>query len=386
MLTAKTSRPALIATACALSVLTTGCSSISDLVAGDKADYRTAGKKSVVLDIPPDLSQLTGQGRFTQAGTGPVSASAYAQQQAQAQGQNAAGTAGSVASNRMGNISLEREGQTRWVLVANQTPEQVWPQVREFWTDLGFELPVDQSTTGLMETNWKENRAQLNQGGLRELVGKVFENLYDTGERDLFRTRVERTAKGTEIYISHRGLIEVYTDSKKESTTWKARPSNANLEAEMMTRLMAKLGAPKEAAKSATAAPSAVVNATPATPRARVVDGGLAVAFNADYDQAWRRVGLALDRGGFTVEDRDRSKGFYEVRLATSTEADKPGLLDRMQSWFSSKPATDNITRHRLQISSVNGDAKVSVLNGEGRAEGTPNALEVARLLSVNLE
>lgn len=385
MLTAKTSRPALIATACALSVLTTGCSSISDLVAGDKADYRTAGKKSVVLDIPPDLSQLTGQGRFTQAGTGPVSASAYAQQQAQAQGQNAQG-AGSVANNRMGNISLEREGQTRWVLVANQTPEQVWPQVREFWTDLGFELPVDQSTTGLMETNWKENRAQLNQGGLRELVGKVFENLYDTGERDLFRTRVERTAKGTEIYISHRGLIEVYTDSKKESTTWKARPSNPNLEAEMMTRLMAKLGAPKDGAKAASAAQQPAANPATAAPRARVVDGGLAVAFNADYDQAWRRVGLALDRGGFTVEDRDRSKGFYEVRLATSTEADKPGLLDRMQGWFSSKPAPDNITRHRLQISAINGDAKVSVLNSEGKAVSTPSALEVARLLSSNLE
>jgi outer membrane protein assembly factor BamC len=383
MLTAKTSRPALIATACALSVLSTGCSSISDLVAGDKADYRTAGKKSVALDIPPDLSQLTGQGRFTQAGTGPVSASAYAQQQAQSQG--AQGGNVSVANNRVGNVSLERDGQVRWVLVANQTPEQVWPQVREFWTELGFDLPVDQANTGLLETNWKENRAQLNQGGLRELVGKVFENLYDTGERDLFRTRVERTAKGTEIYISHRGLIEVYTDSKKESTTWKARPSNANLEAEMMTRLMAKLGTPKDSAKPATAA-QPVASAAPAAPRARLVDGGLAVAFNADYDQAWRRVGLALDRGGFTVEDRDRSKGFYEVRLAASTESEKPGLFDRMQGWFSSKPATDNITRHRLQVSAINGDAKVTVLNGEGKAVNTATALEVARLLSSNLE
>ncbi|TBO33938.1 outer membrane protein assembly factor BamC [Aquabacterium lacunae] len=374
----KPGRLALIASACALSLLQ-GCSTVGDLVAGDKVDYRSSGTKTVNLEVPPDLSQLSGQARYTQSSTGAVSATAFSQ--AQASGN--VGNAEQVAQAAAG-VSLERDGQTRWLKV-NLPAEQVWPLLREFWQDNGFELPLDQPAAGLMETNWKENRVAVKGSGLRDLVGRVFDNLYDSGERDQFRTRVERTAKGTEIYISHRGMIEIYTDARKESTTWKARPSSRELEAEMLSRLVAKLGAPKDkAAETKTAAAAAAPAAT--TPRARVVDNGLAVAFAADNgDQAWRRVGLALDRGGFTVEDRDRTKGFYEVRLAAKGSADKPGLFERMGNWFSSKP-TDTVSRYRLQLTTSDREARVTVLNGEGKALSDDNAREVIRQLGANLE
>jgi outer membrane protein assembly factor BamC len=374
----KPGRLALIASACALSLLQ-GCSTVGDLVAGDKVDYRSSGTKTVNLEVPPDLSQLSGQARYTQSSTGAVSATAFSQAQASGNVSNAEQVAQAAAG-----VSLERDGQTRWLKV-NLPAEQVWPLLREFWQDNGFELPLDQPAAGLMETNWKENRVAVKGSGLRDLVGRVFDNLYDSGERDQFRTRVERTAKGTEIYISHRGMIEIYTDARKESTTWKARPSSRELEAEMLSRLVAKLGAPKDkAAETKTAAAAAAPAAT--TPRARVVDNGLGVAFAADNgDQAWRRVGLALDRGGFTVEDRDRTKGFYEVRLAAKGSADKPGLFERMGNWFSSKP-TDTVSRYRLQLTTSDREARVTVLNGEGKALSDDNAREVIRQLGANLE
>ncbi|RZL10851.1 MAG: outer membrane protein assembly factor BamC [Rubrivivax sp.] len=371
-------RLAIVSGACALTLLAAGCSSVSSVLSNDKVDYRTSGAKTVSLEVPPDLSQLSGQGRYAYASTGPVSASTFGQQ---TQADSAASTA--VAPASLGGVTLQRDGQTRWLSVG-QTPEQIWPLVRDFWVENGFELTVDQAQTGQMETNWNENRAKLKEDGLRNLVGRVFENLYDTGERDKFFTRIERSSKGTDIYIAHRGLTEEYVDAnRKEQTTWKARPSDPELEARMLSRLMVKLGASKEAAATASANSQSTVAAQPA---ARVLADGVTVDVGGDFDQAWRRVGLALDRGGFTVEDRDRSSGTYEVRLASTVDANKPGLLTRMTGWFSSKPERDTLTRYRLKVASQGASSTVTVLGSDNKPAATEGGRGVAKQLSINLE
>lgn len=375
-------RQTLVASACVLSALATGCSTVSNALSNDKVDYRTSGAKTVNLEVPPDLSQLSGQGRYALSSPGTVSATTFAQQQGQSP---TAATAPAVVPGTIGGVTLQRDGQVRWLTV-DQPPEQVYNLVRDFWSENGFELTTDQPQTGLMETNWSENRAKLQQDGLRNLVGKVLDNLYDTGERDQYRTRIERSAKGSEIYIGHRGLIEEYTDSRKEQTRWKTRPSDPALEAEMLSRLMVKLGTPKETAKATLASSEQGAAGTAASRSSRLTTDGLGVAFNGDFDQAWRRVGLALDRGGFTVEDRDRSAGIYEVRLASVKPEDKPGLFSRMTGWFSSKPATDTITRYRLKVGSQGGAASVTVLGSDGKAINTEGAKEVAKQLANNLE
>lgn len=367
--------PVLTAMACAVALLGSGCSSISETLGNSKVDYRSSGSKTVNLEVPPDLVQLSGQGRYTHAPGGVISANTFDKQ---AQGSLA--QAPQVAATNVGGITLEREGQLRWLKVS-QSPDQIWTQVRDFWAEQGFELTIDQPKSGLLETNWSENRAKLGEDGLRKLVGNVFDKLYDTGERDQFRTRVERTANGSEIYISHKGLVEVYTDGKKEQTTWKIRPSDAELEVIMLSKLMTKLGATKEAA--AAAASNAAATAA-AAPRARVLADGTTVGLEGgDFDQAWRRVSLALDRGGFTVEDRDRSKGTFDVRLASSSSSQKSGgMFDTVKGWFgSSKPANDALVRYRLQLASQGNSSNVSVQGAD-----SAGVKEVARLLAANLE
>lgn len=374
-------RQTLVASACVLSALATGCSTVSNALSNDKVDYRSTGAKTVNLEVPPDLTQLSGQPRYSLASPGTVSANTFSQQQQQAQ--NPMSTTLSVAPGSVGGVTLHRDGQTRWLTV-DQPPEQVYSLVRDFWTENGFELVVDQAQAGLMETNWSENRAKLQQDGLRNLVGKIIDNLYDTGERDQYRTRIERTPKGSEIYISHHGLIEVYTSAQKDQTTWRARPSDPDLEAEMLSRLMVKLGTPKETAKATLAADKAAASSP--TRLSQLTADGLGVAFPATFDQAWRRVGLALDRGGFTVEDRDRGIGVYEVRLASTRPEEKPGLFSRMAGWFSSKPATDTLTRYRLKVTSQDGNAVVTVLGSDGKTINTDGAKDVAKQLATNLE
>lgn len=365
-----------IALGCALSVtlLGSGCSSLSNALSGDKIDYRSSGSQSVRLDVPPDLSQLSGQSRFTQVTPAIVTASSMGQQP-----QGAASPGNQVAPKAVGDIRLERQGQTRW-LVVNQSPEQVYEKVRAFWSSVGFELEVDQPAAGLMETNWNENRAKLNEGGVRGLLGTVLDRLYDTGERDQFRTRLERTSQGTEVYVTHRGLEEVYEGDRKDRTTWRGRPSDANLEAEMLARMMVALGGTKEQADQVRdeATKQQTANQSAGTMAVLNADA-TSITLRGEPDLAWRRVGLALDRGGFTVEGRDRASSSYEVRLSVNDPAAaKPGFFARL---FSRGNKEETLARYRVKLQPQGKETLVSVLNEAGQAASNDTSRLIAKRL-----
>lgn len=353
----------VVGAALATTLATSGCSSIGDTLAGDKVDYRSSGTQTVRLDVPPDLSQLPGQTRFSQTSASTVSASSLGQV---ANKPAEAGTT-AVAPNQSGAVRLERQGQTRW-LVVNLPPEKVWDQVRAFWTEAGFELTTDKADIGLMETNWSENRAKVPQDGVRKTLGRVFEYLYDTGERDQYRTRIERTTTGSEIYVTHRGLSEEYEDSKKERTTWKSRPSDPQLEAEMLSRLMSKLGAPKDVAAAAKTAATPAAPASPAANAARLNPDLVSLTMDTDFDTTWRRVGLALDRSGFTVENRDRKQGTYEVRLADNDPAaGKPGFFSRLFGGGAS--ANEGLARYKVLVQTQSrSNSQIQVLSATGQS------------------
>jgi outer membrane protein assembly factor BamC len=214
------------AAALGLALSLAGCSSVENFLTGDKLDYRSQASKTTPLEVPPDLNQLARDARY-QPQTGVVSANAMQKQP------GAAATAPvgpRTAPSAIGDLRIERQGNQRW-LVSSLPPEKLWPQLRQFWQERGFGLAFDNADIGVMETEWAENRAKLPQDIIRRTLGSVFDSLYSTGERDRFRTRIERTATGSEIYVSHRGMIEVYTSERKEGTTWQARPSDHDLEA-----------------------------------------------------------------------------------------------------------------------------------------------------------
>ena len=371
--------PSVVASLVLLSTLA-ACSSIDGVVSGDKIDYRNATAKPTPLEVPPDLTQLAVDPRYApQAGV--ISAAAL-----QAPGVAAsAPVTNQVAPAALGNLRIERQGNLRY-LSTTQTPEQLWPQLQAFWKERGLTLAVDQADVGVMETDWAENRARLSDDIIRKTLGKVFDSLFSTGERDKYRTRVERTAQGSEIYIVHRGMEEVYANQLKDSTTWKPRPSEPLLEGEMLSRLMIKLGAKDEVAKAAVAQTASAAPAAPA--RARVLDGRAAATLQIDesFDRAWRRVGLALDRSGFTVEDRDRAQGLYFVRYVDPAQAGKeePGFFSKLFSGDANK-LTGPI-RYRVNVKGEGEASTVSVFDAKGTPENGDAGQRIVRLLVEDLK
>jgi outer membrane protein assembly factor BamC len=294
---------------------------------------------------------------------------------------SAVGTAATVAPTALGEMKVERRGNQRW-LATKLSPEQLWPQVSAFWRERGFSLAFESVETGVMETDWAENRAKLPNDGIRRTLGWLLDPLYSTGERDKFRTRIERTPDGSEIYVSHRGMEEVVlgtTQSAREETPgWRARPADPQLEAEMLSRLMIKLGAKEDAARSL------VAGAVQQPARARVLgaESGAALEVDEGFDRAWRQIGLALDRSGFTVEDRDRAAGLYFVRYSDPKLAEKaePGFFAKLFS-SSDTSARDALKRYRVSVKSSGEKTQITIQNAQGSADKSEVAQRIAALL-----
>jgi outer membrane protein assembly factor BamC len=357
--------------ACLATLALCGCSSVENFLGGDKVDYRTQSSKVAALDIPPDLTQLARDSRY-QPQAGVVSASGLQT----AAAVTSPSSVPAVAPSATTNLRIERQGNQRW-LVVNQPPEQVWPQLRTFWTERGFTLLVDDPQTGVMETDWAENRAKIPMDLVRKTLGFLVESLYSTGERDKFRTRIERTAGGSEIYLSHRGLEEFLQGQGRDVASWRYRPTDPQLEAEMLSRMMARLSGVKEDAARTQVA------ATPSAPaKARTVSGqpGAVMEFDETFDRAWRRVGLALDRSGFTVEDRDRASGLYFVRYVDPKLAGKeePGFFAKL---FSSDNTAATLQRYRIAVKTMEGKTQISVQNSQGAPEAGEAGQRIVALL-----
>jgi outer membrane protein assembly factor BamC len=349
-----------------------GCSTMSDLISGDKIDYKSAGNRAPSLDVPPDLTQLTRESRYSVPG-GNVTASGFQASQAAATAAKPAATA----TTQVGDVRIERSGNQRW-LVVDRPPEKLWDAVREFWQESGFLLTIEQESTGIMETDFAENRAKLPQDFIRRTIGRVFDGLYSTGERDKFRTRLERTGRGSEIYISHRGMIETIPNSTTGSSVWQPKPADPELETEFLRRLMLKLGASAEQTRAAVAQAQ--------QPIARVVSAANnqpLLQIDENFDRAWRRVGLSLDRTGFTVEDRDRSQGLYFVRYVEPTANKKePSLLSRV---FGSSPTAAPL-KYRIAVRSQGQGSTVSVLTADGALDSSDNARRIVQLIADDLK
>ncbi len=364
-----------------------GCSSVGDMLEPKKIDYKSASKPTNKnkLEVPPDLTAPKSNSPYAlenQRGTATASEFSAKQPSAAKAAPVAAETRVAPSANAQAGLRIERDGKQRW-LVANEAPELLWPRIKDFWQENGFLIATENAQAGVMETDWAENRAKISRDIIRDTLGKVLDSLYSTGERDKFRTRLERRADGsTEIYISHRGAEEKLTGQVMSQTTvWTPRPSDPELEAEFLGRLMASLGADVKVAKAA------VKEAKPTvTERARLVKDGGYVEVDEGFDRAWRRVGLALDRVGFTVEDRDRARGLYFVRYVDQGDDAKSksdGFFSRL---FSSKSDKKDAVRYQIVVKGAEDRSRISVQNDKGAAVADANAVRILSLLNEQLK
>jgi outer membrane protein assembly factor BamC len=344
-----------------------------------KIDYKSA-QKQPTLEVPPDLVAPTSDNRYAipdTQGKGTASLSTYNQER------KTSPTASTALLPEQDKVRIERAGTQRW-LVVQATPQQVWPVIKDFWQENGFIINIDSPETGVMETDWAEDRAKIPQDGIRNLLGKVIDGIYSTAERDKYRTRVEAGKDGTtEIYISQRGMEEVYATEGKDQTKWQPRPPDPELEAEMLRRLMLRFGVEQNRAES--------LLANQQTPdQARVIkEAGMPVLeMDESFDRAWRRVGLALDRVGFAVEDRDRSKGVYFVRyidpgIDNNSKADE-GFFAKFAFWRSNE--SQDSPQLKITVSGGDEKSRVSVTGVEDKPVDASTQTRIINLLYKELK
>ncbi|CAG0930645.1 MAG: hypothetical protein EFKGCFLK_02202 [Rhodocyclaceae bacterium] len=356
-------------------LLLAGCSSMS--IESKKIDYKSAGKLPP-LEIPPDLTSPNRDERYVVPDISPRGSATYSAYSSERSGSKDA--AAQEILPQIEKMRVERSGNQRWLVVAGP-PDKIWPILKEFWQELGFIVNLELPDAGIMETDWAENRAKLPQDMIRATLGKFLDQIYSTPERDKFRTRLEKGVDdgSTEIYISHRGMYEAYADEGKGRTVWQPRPPDPELEAEMLRRLMVRLGTQETRAKTMMAADA---KGEERAKLIRATSGVGSLQLLEAFDRSWRRVGLALDRVGFTVEDRDRSKGLYYVRYV-DPEADvgkksEGGFLSKLKFW-DSKPAPNQ--QFRILVKSDGGETSVQILTREGGVDNSDTAKKILGLL-----
>jgi outer membrane protein assembly factor BamC len=368
-----------------LGAVSAGCSTSDILPDSKKVAYKSAGKIPT-LEVPPDLSQISRDDRYAvpdASGKGSATFSAYSSDRTPA-----AQAKNSVVLPNVDKVRVERSGNQRW-LVVTAPADSLWGTVKDFWQENGFIVVIERPDAGVMETDWAENRAKIESDIIRDTLGRVLDSLYSTGERDKFRTRMEPGVEPgtTDIFISHRGMVEVYTSAAKDETRWQPRPADPELEAEFLRRMMVRFGAENQRAEASLAAAS-----SKGEPRAKLAsnnDGTGTLEVYERFDRAWRRVGLALDRVGFTVEDRDRSKGLYFVRYVdtdASLKKDSGSWLDKLNPFKSAEPIASSKVPYRIHVSESGQKTVVQVLTSEGGTDKSETAKKILGLLYNQLQ
>jgi outer membrane protein assembly factor BamC len=354
----------------------TGCETTTSI--GKKIDYKSVSS-TPSLEIPPDLKSPQYDDRYNVS-----TASGLAARDA-----TRPKTGEQIAQNQIADAKIVKEGNARWLHV-RATPEQAWNITRQFWLDNGFVLASELPSFGIMETDWAENRAEMPPDFLRSTIGKYADLFYTTYKREKFHSRVERgTEQGTvDIYVSSRVMEQVPTakidNSSPAAFAWAVLPPNPGLDAEWLARLMVRFGIPETQATEAvrTAGPGGV--APDRAQLQKAPDGVNQLVLDDSFDRAWRRVGLALDRIGFTVVDRDRSKGQYFVRYSDPEAAAKDeGVLSKLMFW---KNKDEKPEQYRITIAQADPRSVVTVQDPTGSPDKSVNGEKILTLLKDQLK
>lgn len=355
-----------------LSVLA-GCGSMS--LEEKRVDYKSAAVKVPSLEVPPDLTKpgVDDEYAIPDGGEAVASYSDFAKGGVTPQARAASGVLPQAK-----NVHMERSGTLRWLVVEDKA-ENVWPQILAFWQENSFTIKSENMQAGVIETNWAENRAKIPQGAIRSVIGKVFDNLYSSGEQDMYRTRLERSRDGnsTEIYISHYGKEEVLS-SDQSSSKWQSRPNDPGLEATMLQMLMAKLGGAAETkpqvGQAAQARGESAKDAFSAPKLQTSANGSKTILLGEPFDKSWRKVGLALEHAGLKLEDKDRANGVYFLSVTETSK--KQGVLDKLAFW---RRAGSKAVRYQVTVREVSTGAEVAASNDKGVS--TPEARRIIEAL-----
>jgi outer membrane protein assembly factor BamC len=365
-----------------LFIILTGCSSSGGFFSDSEREYRAQRVTVDDLEVPPDLTHTAIKDEMVVPGAGSASYAAYSMRE---KGETTASAGDGKVLPEFDNITYHRDGDQRWLVIKGD-PQQIWPKVVEFWRKNGLLLVEQDPATGVMQTDWLESRADIKQGAITEFFRKNVGGLYASATRDQFRVRLEpgQAPNTTELYLTHRGMEEKLVENVSgdaDTTYWTPRPNDPGVEAAMLRKLMVYLGVSQAQAetlltqKEQTAAPRSKLKIDKQRSELTIGEG---------FARAWRLTGVALDRIGFAVEDRDRSAGIYYVRYnrLTGDKEKKGGFFSKLAFWRDDETKVDDKVQYQVRLSEDDVDeTRVVVRNQAGEADNSKTAQRILSLI-----
>ncbi len=371
---------AKLALVLAIASILSACSSVDDTFAGRKVDYKKQSSDVEPLEIPPDLTTANYDEMMVVPDINTGGIASYQDYSKERQG----GASVDKVLPKQENIKLVKEGNDVRHLVITGTKEQVWEKMREFWLNSGMLIKRENPATGILETEWAENRADIPQDFIRSALSYVLESFYSAGTRDKFRVRIEEDEEPgkVDLYLTHYGMEEVIENETTERTIWKPRPRDPELEAEMLGRMMVYMGVEEQKAKALLA--RSVIKKVDRAVISRNAQGNSRLVVKETFPRAWRRTGVALDRISFVVEDRNREEGVYFVTYNDPLAEEKGGFLSGLKFW--KDKTTADQSKYQIKLFPRGDDTVIIVLDSNGKPDSSKTSYRILNLLHEQLK
>jgi len=362
-----------------------GCSSLPDInetFSGRKVDYEKQSRKINQLEVPPSIVARDTDDMMVIPDVKEEEESADYEQYAKA-GTKRVPLSQQVLPEQK-NIELIKDKDIRHLRIAG-TKQQVWTKMREYWLDRGMLIKRESPNSGILETEWAENRADIPQDVIRTTISKVFAGAYSAATRDKYRVRIEDgEIPGTvDLFLTHYGMKEVIESESTERTVWVVRPRDPELEAEMLGTMMVYFGVEEKKAKALLARQQKAK--ADRSVLARNEQGISRLLIKETFPRAWRRTGVALDRINFVVEDRDRSQGLYYVQYADPLKDEtQTGFFSKLKFW-----GNDDVkdkSKYQIKLFARDEQTIATVLNENGQPDDSSTAYRILTLLHEQLK
>jgi outer membrane protein assembly factor BamC len=355
--------------------------SIEEYLPDQRLAYKQQREAEENLEIPPDLTAGGFDDALDVPDLGGAGSATYSEYVGERSERRRIASSGDVLP-AVQDVELRREGSNRWLEISG-TPQQVWPRVVSFWREQGILLVEQNPSTGVMKTDWLENRAEIRKDFVTNVLRRVADGLYATSTRDQYRVRIEPGLNRgtTDLYLTHRAMEERFARNvvgEDTQSIWEPAPSDPGKEAEMLRRIMVHLGVTEQRAGRQAAQQQATA------PKSRLETGAggeTTLVIDEEYRYAWRLTGVALDRVGFAVEDRDRTQGVYYVRYDDPSKGqEKEGWASKLAFWRSDE--VDTVTQYQVKLTGEGNRTRVVVRDRVGRPDNSPTADRILSLLS----
>lgn len=362
-----------------------GCSKIMPKLDKIIPDTRTEYRKSRSLpdlEVPPDLSTDAIKDRMAIPGGGDTATYSSYQERA---------------AKRKQDRELERSANDAIKVLDNEhtlsvqgAPKQVWPQLRKFMADSNYKLDLDDEDLGVIETVWDEDAealtrqkykivAEASQDSSTTLlyVSQRVEGMSKKGDQMAWQPQARDPAQEREMV----SRLQAFLVGARAPATTAARPATGSAAPAVAATAGVAAAAAGASQLTADEAYGAGASAPTGKGMAEVVSAGgekIYLSINQSLDDCWDNAGVALERAGYAVDQADRGKGTYYLRVAAGAGAvKKRGLLSKMKFW-----GKDEDNRLQINLTQVGSHTEAVVLDREGRWETG----EIARKLLEDLK